>query len=205
MLQTCIRNELVQEQTMTGIILSGGENSRMGANKAFLTRDGERLIDRTVKIFKDLFREVILVTNDPLAYLDLDVQIVTDIYKKKKALGGIYTGLFYTSCDHAFVTACDMPFLNQRFIAYMMEQIRDYDIIVPQTADGLQPLHAIYSRRCLPAIKNLLLQDKLKVTGFYKGLKSLCISEEIIKTFDPEFRMFLNINSPEDLTQLKSI
>ena len=202
MLQTCIRNELVQEQTMTGIILSGGENSRMGANKAFLTRDGERLIDRTVKLFKDLFREVILVTNDPLEYLDLDVQIVTDIYKKKKALGGIYTGLFYTSCDHAFVTACDMPFLNQRFIAYMMEQIRDDDIIVPQTADGLQPLHAIYSRRCLPAIKNLLLQDKLKVTGFYKGLKSLCISEEIIKTFDPEFRMFLNINTPEDVNLL---
>ncbi len=187
---------------MTGIILSGGENSRMGANKAFLTRDGERLIDRTVKIFKDLFREVILVTNDPLEYLDLDVQIVTDIYKKKKALGGIYTGLFYTSCDHAFVTACDMPFLNQRFIAYMMEQIRDYDIIVPQTADGLQPLHAIYSRRCLPAIKNLLLQDKLKVTGFYKGLKSLCIPEEIIKTFDPGFRMFLNINTPEDVNLL---
>ncbi len=202
MLQTCIRNELVQEQTMTGIILSGGENSRMGANKAFLTRDGERLIDRTVKIFKDLFREVILVTNDPLEYLDLDVQIVTDIYKKKKALGGIYTGLFYTSCDHAFVTACDMPFLNERFIAYMMEQIRDDDIIVPQTADGLQPLHAIYSRRCLPAIKNLLLQDKLKVTGFYKGLKSLYIPEEIIKTYDPEFRMFLNINTPEDVNLL---
>ena len=202
MLQTCIRNELVQEQTMTGIILSGGENSRMGANKAFLIQDGERLIDRTVKIFKDLFREVILVTNDPLEYLDLDVQIVTDIYKKKKALDGIYTGLFYTSCDHAFVTACDMPFLNQRFIAYMMEQIRDYDIIVPQTADGLQPLHAIYSRKCLPAIKNLLLQDKLKVTGFYKGLKSLYIPEEIIKTYDPEFRMFLNINTPEDVNLL---
>jgi len=187
---------------MTGIILSGGENSRMGANKAFLTRDGERLIDRTVKIFKDLFREVILVTNDPLEYLDLDVQIVTDIYKRKKALGGIYTGLFYTFCDHAFVTACDMPFLNQHFIAYMMEKIHDYDIIVPQTADGFQPLHAIYSRRCLPAIKNLLLQDKLKVTGFYKGLKSLCIPEEIIKTFDPEFRMFLNINTPEDVNLL---
>jgi molybdopterin-guanine dinucleotide biosynthesis protein A len=201
-LQTCIRNEFVQEQTMTGIILSGGENSRMGANKAFLTRDGERLIDRTVKIFKDLFREVILVTNDPLEYLDLDVQIVTDIYKRKKALGGIYTGLFYTSCGHAFVAACDMPFLNQRFIAYMMEQIRDYDIIVPQTADGLQPLHAIYSRRCLPAIKNLLLQDKLKITGFYKGLKHRCIPEKIIKTFDPEFRMFLNINTPEDMNLL---
>jgi molybdenum cofactor guanylyltransferase len=189
---------------MTGIILSGGENSRMGRNKAFLVVDGERLIDRILKIFRNLFGEVILVTNQPLDYLDLDVTLVTDIYPGKKALGGIYTGLFYADCSHAFVAACDMPYLNPAFIAHMMEKAAPHDIVVPQTAEGLQPLHAIYSRKCLPAIKNCLLQDKLKITGFYKGLKSLCIPEKIIKTFDPEVRMFLNINNPEDLTRLKS-
>ena len=86
---------------MTGIILSGGENSRMGANKAFVVMDGERLIDRLLKIFKDLFREVIVVTNAPLDYIDLDITIVTDIYPGKKALGGIYTGLFYATCPQA--------------------------------------------------------------------------------------------------------
>lgn len=190
---------------MTGIILSGGENSRMGANKAFVVMDGERLIDRTLKIFKALFREVIVVTNAPLDYLDLDVTLVTDIYPGKKALGGIYTGLFYATCPNAFVAACDMPYLNPRFIACMMEQAPAYDIVVPQTPEGLEPLHAIYAKSCLPGMKRLISQDRLKVTGFYKGLKCLTIPEAIQKTFDPDMRMFMNVNTREDLDRLKAL
>ena len=106
---------------MTGIILAGGKSSRMGTNKAFLTVGGERLIDRTVRIFKDIFHEVILVTNTPFDYLDQDCTIATDIIKGKGALGGIYTGLFFASHDHSFVSACDMPFLDKSFIKYMIE------------------------------------------------------------------------------------
>jgi len=190
---------------MTGIILSGGENSRMGVNKAFVVMDGERLIDRTLKIFKDLFHEVIIVTNAPLDYLDLDATIVTDIYPGKKALGGIYTGLFFASCPYAFVAACDMPYLNPRFIAWMMQQAPAYDLIVPQSPDGLEPLHAIYAKSCLPHMKRRIIQDRLKVTGFYKGLKCLTIQEAIQKNFDPDMRMFININTPEDLGRLKAL
>ncbi len=189
-------------QSMTGIILSGGENSRMGRNKAFLIVDGERLIDRMIRIFRGLFAEVILVTNQPRDYLDLDVNLVTDIYPGRKALGGLYTGLFYANSSHAFVAACDMPCLNAAFIAHMMERALACDIVVPQAADGLQPLHAVYSRKCLHAIRNSLLRDRLKITGFYKGLKILYIPEETIRTFDPGARMFVNINTPEDLLRL---
>jgi molybdopterin-guanine dinucleotide biosynthesis protein A len=189
---------------MTGIILSGGENSRMGVNKAFVVMDGERLIDRILKIFKGLFREVIVVTNAPLDYLDLDVTIVTDIYPGKKALGGIYTGLFFASCPHAFVAACDMPYLNPRFIAWMMQQAPAHDVVVPQSPDGLEPLHAIYAKSCLPHMKHRIIQDRLKVTGFYKGLKCLTISDDILKTFDPDMQMFINVNTPDDLDRLKA-
>ncbi|MDI6775990.1 MAG: molybdenum cofactor guanylyltransferase [Syntrophales bacterium] len=184
---------------MTGIILAGGKNTRMGTDKAFLEIDNERLIDRIVRIFREIFQEVILVTNSPLAYLDQDVEIVTDIFKDKGALGGIYTGLFYASYGHAFVSACDMPFLKRNFIEYMMEHIGSYDIVAPDPADGLQPLHAIYAKSCLSSIKKLITMDKLKITGFYRGLKIFRISKDIIKSFDPEGRMFFNVNAKEDL------
>lgn len=189
---------------MTGIILSGGENSRMGINKAFVAIDGERLIDRIMEIFRDLFKDVIVVTNSPLDYLDLDATIVTDIYPGKKALGGIYTGLFYATCPHAFVAACDMPCLNPGFIAWMMKQAPAYDVVVPETPEGLEPLHAIYSKSCLPHMKRRIIQDKLKITGFYKGLKCLTIPDSIQKAFDPENRMFVNVNTREDLDRLKA-
>ena len=190
---------------MTGIILSGGRSTRMGKNKAFLRVGGERLIDRTVRLFRAVFREVIIVTANPLDYLDQETVIVTDILPERGALGGIYTGLFYAGEEHAFVAACDMPFLNRSFLEYMASQATGYDIVVPAPPDGLQPLHAVYSRRCLPAIRDLLDRDRLQITEFYPGHRLLKISPEILRSFDPEGRMFMNVNTPEDLLKLPSL
>jgi molybdopterin-guanine dinucleotide biosynthesis protein A len=188
------------KMNMTGIILAGGKNSRMGTNKAFLKINGVRLIDNILGIYREIFNEVIIVTNDPLAYIEFtNVVIVTDIYQEKGALGGIYTGLFYASDKYSFVTACDMPSLNKDFILYMIGQTGKHDIIVPQSSDGVQPLHAIYSQNCLPAIKRLLVADKLKITGFYKEMRLLKITEEKIKQFNQDGLLFLNINTLEDL------
>lgn len=171
----------------------------MGANKAFVRIDGERIIDRTIRIFRELFQEIVLVTNEPLAYLEFDVKIVTDIIKGKAALGGIYTGLFHSSCEHAFVCPCDMPFLNADFIRYMKGRAKGYDIVVPVQPEGLQPLHAIYSRRCMPVMKKCINENCLKITGFYERARVLEIPPENIAPFDPEGRMFFNVNSPGDL------
>ena len=189
---------------MTGVILSGGKSTRMGTNKAFLEIKGERLIDRTVRLFKDLFDEVIVVTNDPLSYLGLDVTIVSDIIKDKGSLGGIYSGLFYASSIHAFIAACDMPYLNKKYIGYMIKQIAQNDIVVPEKSGWMEPLHAIYSKNCLPPIKNLLMRNELKTTGFYKGLKVLIIPEETTKEFDPLNQMFVNVNTQEELELVKT-
>jgi molybdopterin-guanine dinucleotide biosynthesis protein A len=188
---------------MTGIILTGGKNTRMGENKAFIEINGEKIIERTMRIFREVFDEIILITNSPLEYLDYDVRIVTDLIKGKSALGGIYTGLFYASCDHAFFAACDMPFLRKDFIEYMAGRIDSNDIVVPNPPDGFQPLHAIYSKRCLPHIKALIDKDKLKIRGFYKKSKTRIITADEIEKFDPEGRMFLNVNSQEDLDKIR--
>lgn len=187
---------------MTGVILSGGKNSRMGSNKAFLDVGGERLIDRTVRIYREIFTKIILVTNEPHLYLDQDVTIVTDLEKNKGPLMGIYTGLFWASSDPVFFAACDMPFLNADFIRYLIEQAAGFDIVVPETADGLQPLHAVYSQGCLAPIKALLARDRLKVTGFYKGMKVKIVSQAVVQGFDPEGRPFLNINTPDEYVKI---
>ena len=184
---------------MTGVILSGGKNARMGTNKAFLRIDTERLIDRTIRIFRKLFPEIILVTNEPLLYLDQPATIVTDLMKNKGPLMGIYTGLSYASFSHIFITACDMPFLNSRFIQYMIDQTTDEDIVVPASPGGMEPLHAIYSQRCMAPIRRLLDADLFKITGFYPGLRRKVIDENITKTYDPEGRMFMNWNTPVEM------
>lgn len=188
---------------VTGVLLAGGESRRMGTDKALLEIRGERLLDRTVRLFQDLFPQVILVTNQPLAYLDQPVEIVTDVLPGRGPLGGLYTGLFFASHPYIFCVACDMPYLNAAFIRHLLTLRDAYDVVVPRTPDGLQPLHALYSRRCLPRIEKQLAAEKLKISGFYKGLKVLTVPPEVSLSFDPVLGMFYNINRPEDLTAIR--
>ncbi len=188
---------------ISGILLSGGKNTRMGTNKAFLEIDGVRLINRTLDLYRRFFEDIIIVTNDPFTYLEFpDVSVVTDIYKGKGPLGGIYTGLFYAKNSCAFVSACDMPFLSDAFLTFLLDQTGRHDIVVPATKDGFQPLCAVYSRKCLPSILRLLVSDKLKISGFYRDMNVLSIEEQRIAPFNPDGRLFKNLNTPQDMTEI---
>ena len=187
----------------TGIILAGGKNLRMGQNKAFLEVQGERIIDRIKRIFVDLFDEVLLVTNSPRDYLDLNLRIVADLYRERGSLAGIFTGLFHASFSHAFVAACDMPFLNPALIAHLVGLSPGYDIVIPRTEDGLQPLHAVYSRKCLPFMEDLLREGNLKILDFFHRVKKREVPAEEMIPLDPHLSSFLNLNSPEDLSRIQ--
>jgi len=188
----------------TGIILAGGKNLRMGQNKAFLEVQGERIIDRIGRILVELFDEVLLVTNSPPDYLDLNLRTVTDLYREKGSLGGIFTGLFHASFSHAFVAACDMPFLRPALISHLVRLAPGYDIVIPRTEDGLQPLHAVYSRKCLPFMEDLLRKGNLKILDFFHQVKKREVLPEEIIPFDPQRASFLNLNTPEDLARIQS-
>ncbi len=188
---------------ITGIILAGGKNLRMGKNKAFLEVNGERIIDRTKNLFLELFDEVLLVTNSLPDYLDLNLRMVADLYAGKGALGGIYTGLFHASHSHAFVAACDMPFLNKDLIRHLIDLSPGYDIVIPKTQDGWQPLHAIYSQKCLPFMEDLIRKDNLKIIDFFHRVKKREVPTEEILPLDPNLASFLNANTPEELARIK--
>lgn len=176
----------------------------MGRNKAFLEIDGRRIIDRTKELFREVFDEVLLVTNSPLEYLDLDLRLVSDLIPNKGSLGGIYTGLFHASHPQAFVAACDMPFLNKPLIRHLARLAPKFDIVIPKTDDGLQPLHAVYSQNCVPFMEELLRRDNLKIIDFFKRVKVREVFTEEILPYDPDLKAFLNVNTPEDLRKLQS-
>lgn len=184
---------------MTGIVLAGGANKRMGKNKAFIEINGRRNVDIIIELFKKLFKEVIVVTNSPLEYLSLDTCIVTDLLPGKGSLGGIYTGLFYSSSFHSFVAACDMPFIQEKVVKYLMDRRDNFDVIIPSLKEGLQPLCCIYSKRCLTPILNLIKADNFKIIDLFPPVKVKEILQEEIQIFDPKLKSFSNINTPEDL------
>ena len=190
---------------MVGTVLAGGKSRRFGRNKAVERFQGERLIERQVRTLRSLFPEVMIVTNTPELYLDLDVTIVQDIIPERGPLGGIYTGLLFAQGESIFVTAVDMPFLQPGVIRRMVELFPGHDVVVPRLGDYLEPLHGIYSPRCLAPVKRMLDREELQVIRFFPSVKMAYLDEEEIRRLDPEGLSFFNINTPEDMAKATEI
>ncbi|NIS61866.1 MAG: NTP transferase domain-containing protein [Proteobacteria bacterium] len=190
---------------MTGIILAGGKSQRMGKNKAFMDSGGVPLFERVYGIFREIFSEIIIVANDILPFERYEAILRRDIILGKGALGGLYTGLFHSSHYYAFCSACDMPFLNPRLIKYMGEERDDYDVIVPKTHDGLHPLHAIYSKKCLNPMSQSLDRNDLKIVNFFQQVRVRYIEEMEIRQLDPDMRSVINVNTAEEMEAVRNI
>ena len=176
----------------------------MGENKAFIQIDGIPIIQRIYHLFNTLFTEVMIVTNEMELFKNFQATIHSDLIPDRGALGGLYSGIFYSSSSHAFCVGCDMPFLKAPIIRYLIDRIEDNDVIVPKTKDGLHPLHAIYSKDCLIPIRAMMNQGKYKIIDFYARVKVKTIDEDEFRPLDPTLESFINVNTPEELLLIKS-
>ena len=183
---------------VTGVLLAGGNSSRMGRNKALMTLAGHRLVDRVLAVLAGMFDDLLMVTNSPDLYADLGVRMVPDLVAGKGALGGIHSAIHHAAAPHCLVVACDMPFLNADVLRHLLDQRAEYDVVVPNVNGRPQPLHAIYGKDCLQPIARRLESDRLHVVGFFPDVRVREVTAEELAVFDPEGLSFRNLNTPEE-------
>ncbi|MCD4674926.1 MAG: molybdenum cofactor guanylyltransferase [Desulfobacula sp.] len=189
----------------TGVILAGGKNSRLPGRKKAFRKIGDLMILETIYgLFSNLFKEVIIVVNDPKEFADWDMTVVTDIIPSQCALAGLHAGLFYASFPYAYVTACDTPFVKQSVVEYIVGQIEPkYEVIIPRTDDGIETLSAVYSKDCIPLIEDNLKKNIFMIKKFFRKKKVKEIPAEHLKALDPQMRFVFNVNTPKDLEKAK--
>lgn len=197
------KNILSPITEVTGHILLGGKSSRYGSNKAFVELDGVRLVERVAEVMKSLFHRVILLTNTPKEYSYLQLPMVEDLIQGFGPMGGIYTGLMTMQDDAGFFVACDMPFLNRKLIRRMVEVKGDFDAVVPRMDWMLEPLHALYSKKCLPAIQEAIGHDEHQILKCFARMRVRYMDEEELRLWDQDLRSFFNINKPQDLPEAR--
>jgi len=193
------QDSLVQFRDVSGLILLGGKSSRYGSNKALVEVDGVRLIDRVAGVMNSIFHRVVLITNTPDEFAYLQLPMVEDLIKGLGPMGGIYTGLMTMSDEAGFIVACDMPFLSGRLIRHLVEVRVDFDAVVPHMDWMLEPLHALYSRKCLPVIQEAIEQNQHQIAKCFARMRVRYVDEEELRLWDQGLRSLFNINKPEDL------
>lgn len=192
---------------ISSILLAGGRSSRLGTDKARIKLDGRLMMLQGIAEKLLAVSDEVIIATDGRRYDKLRVKVkwVEDVYPGAGSLVGLYSGLREASSDYALVVACDMPFLNLDLLRYMIALPRDYDVLIPKLGDKIEPLHAIYSKKCLPPIERSLKAGHLKIVDFLGEVLVRYLPKEVIESYDPEHRSFFNINSLEQLREAKSI
>jgi molybdopterin-guanine dinucleotide biosynthesis protein A len=177
----------------------------MGTQKAFLEVRGQRIIEAMLHEVEGLFEELLLATNNPQEFGYLGLSMIQDEFPGAGPLGGIYSGLKAAANDRCFVFACDMPFLSRNMVRFMMERCHDVDVLIPETSKGCEPLHAIYSKRCLGPMKARLSRGDFRIRGFFPEVTVGSVGERELRRLDPDLRCFMNLNTREDLLRAQWI
>lgn len=191
----------------TGVILAGGQNKRFdGQNKAFIRIGGKRIVDRLLDVYRRLFEKIVLVTNDPAAYMDVDALIASDHYSVRSSLNGLHAGLFAATHEHAFFAACDTPFIKGALIQRLLDTVTPKaDIVIPSTSAGYEPMFAVYKKTCLPAMEWQLERGLLKIQGLFRKVRVKTVDEADLRKEDPELVSFFNVNTPADLVRAEAL
>lgn len=188
---------------ISAVILAGGLNTRMGgSDKAMLRVEGQPILERSISVLREIFEELVIVTNDTRTYNYDGTKIVKDEIKNIGPLGGIYTGLSHVSGNAGFFVACDMPFLHNDIIRQQVDYYKQTpcEALVPRINAHIEPLHAVYSK---------ILRER--IASFVKDNQERSI-KEFLKTINVRYselddtvlirHCFKNLNTPIDFKRI---
>ena len=182
---------------LSGVVLAGGRAGRLGGRDKTTLQFGEQtLLERTLEIMAPLCDETLISSNSMNDYPGC--RIIPDLNKGQGPLGALYSCLLAARNPNLFIVATDMPFITTAALARLRQEHSGFDVVIPRSPDGMQPLASLYKKSCLNAIDRQLKRGNLKIRSFFPEVRVKVVEcLDFPKIFHKH--IFLNINSPADL------
>lgn len=171
----------------------------MGTDKAFVQLERQTLLERALTLVRDVCDEVTIV-GDPAKFGKYGT-VVPDVYPGCGPLGGIHAALEYSSADLNLIIAVDMPFVSKELLTFLFAAAAETDalVTVPSIAERSQPTCAVYRRAFAVVAEKALREGKYKIDKLFSGVPLRLIDEAELAAAGFSERMFLNVNTPDDL------
>lgn len=193
---------------MTGIILCGGQSSRMGSDKGLLKLEAKTWAQSAIDKLVTLEIPVKVSVNhhqlNEYAEVFSAEDLITDastLDVHGPLLGVLSAHLQYPSED-LFVFACDMPLMEPALLKelfYLYEQ-NNADAFVFTNDGEPEPLCGIYTAKGLLTVFNMLQEGKLTKHSMKFMLEHLTVSS--LTLTDEQKKNFRNFNAHAELNGL---
>lgn len=188
----------MMDRQWTGVVLAGGESSRMGRDKALLEVDGRTMLDRGIDLLRPHVREI-LVIGDPAKYTTTHGIVIPDERPGMGPLGGLVTALKRARYVRLLVIACDLPQLNDRLMVRLKAMLDEgHDAVVPRHEGLIEPLAAAYHRHAVDVFEDCVKQRVLKMSDALARVSTTWLEFRPGEDGWPR-DIFRNVNRPTDL------
>ena len=185
-----------------GVILCGGQSSRMGRPKAWLPVGDETMLARVVRLLGGVVSPLVVVAapEQELPPLAADIIVVRDPERGRGPLVGIAAGLsaLVGKADAAFVSSCDVPLLRPAFVRRMIDLLGDHVACVPEVGGYRHPLAAVYRVEVAAIAAELLAADRLRPMFLFDRVSTRVVRAEDFADVDPDSESLRNLNTPEE-------
>lgn len=187
---------------ITGVVLAGGQGSRMGGvDKGLQEFRGKPMAAHAIERLAPQVDEVLINANrNPEAYARFGYRVIADeIEGFAGPLAGFERGLAHATGDLVVTVPCDSPFLP----ADLVERLRvalereDAQVAVARTGDQVHPVFCLMRRDVHASLREFLGSGQRKIDRWYPQLRATLVA------FDDEADAFRNINTREELNGLQ--
>jgi molybdopterin-guanine dinucleotide biosynthesis protein A len=193
---------------MTGVILAGGQNRRMGGrHKALVPFRGFPLLAIQLREMALICKQILIVTNAPHLFEPIiaefhlaKVSCIPDLMPGKGPLSGIHAACRAALTDRLWVVGCDMPFLS----ATAAEALNDLcvekqsDAAIPVIREKIHPLHSIIDKRIVTIAEELLELEKYKLMGLLERIHYEPADDAFFTDKKIGLAFTVNLNTPEE-------
>lgn len=190
----------MKKEPITGVILAGGKSLRMGTDKGLVLLNGKKLIEHVLDAVASVTDNVIIIANSN-SYNGYGYPVYEDIIKDCGPMGGIYTALQKSDADKNLILSCDIPFITSPMLSFIISHSFGAEIVVPKHEEKIEPLCAVYSKKCAEKFKQLLEKKEWKMQSALKYFNTKEIEISTIKEIE---KNFININTPQELNEQKN-
>lgn len=185
--------------TFAAAVLAGGRSVRMGRDKAGLVWQGERLLDRQIRLVTALAPRQRFVSARPDSNAGPPgIEVVVDRHEGRGPLGALEALMARMETTHLLVVAVDMPCLTVEVLEALCAQCAPDTGVVPVLAGHLEPLAAVYPACCARRLPGLLRSGRGAMRDLIKP--SVAAGELLLWSVPDQWTpQFANWNRPEDL------
>lgn len=190
------------DNNILGTVLAGGKSQRFGEDKSQVKLDGRLLIDFILSEIVDEFKEVLIVTNNQIAFQNSKkISKIKDFKKGQGPLGGVLSAMKWAkekNSNYKWISTfpVDTPFFKKEILKKFLSEINieESKLFFIKSNNTRHNIFGMWSIDLMKRLEEDLNKGRKKVETWANSIGVKIINMEFMYE-DP----FFNINTKDDL------